>query len=410
MADLSAPKSRRAVAWRRVSTIATISAASALAAIVAFIVSILSARVLGPTGRGEVATVLQCAYLAAPLVGFGADRLLLRRDSKGHGFIPSTWAMLLVAALVAAVVALVYGPWQAMAAAVALVTVSFAFARATAISQGTIGFFVYLFAAFQGSVLIISAGLWLANVTDWRWWAAAYLFPALPLALWALSHTRRTTGVPAAGIATVARHNAPFMFSSLGALATTRLDRVLLPVLASPAALGLYIVVATATEPLYWVAQSIADQRTSDASRATAASKSVWVRLGVVAAIYAALGGIGGWLLYLLIVPIFGPDFAPAQQLVAPLALAAVALGCYRYLCGEILGGTRPRLLGRVEAIAAVIAVVCYPVGIIWGAALGAAWASVVVYLAAGLVAVVALRRAEKTPPVSTQLAVTGQH
>ena len=65
---------------QRVRTVATISAASALAAVVAFVVSILSARVLGPAGRGEVATVLQFAYIVAPFVGFGADRLLLRRD------------------------------------------------------------------------------------------------------------------------------------------------------------------------------------------------------------------------------------------------------------------------------------------------------------------------------------------
>ena len=65
---------------QRVRTVATISAASALAAVVAFVVSILSARVLGPAGRGEVATVLQFAYSVAPFVGFGADRLMLRRD------------------------------------------------------------------------------------------------------------------------------------------------------------------------------------------------------------------------------------------------------------------------------------------------------------------------------------------
>ena len=176
-----------------------------------------------------------------------------------------------------------------------------------------------------------------------------------------------------------------------------------------PRGFGLYIVVATATEPLYWVAQSIADQRTSDASRATVASKSVWVRLGVVAAIYAALGGIGGWLLYLLIVPIFGPILPPRSSWwpvgarcggagVLPLPVrrdsrryASAAAGSGRghrcCHCGGVLPGGH--YLG------------CGP---------GAAWASVVVYLAAGLVAVVALRRAEKTPPVSTPLAVTGQH
>lgn len=381
---------------RRIRTVATISAASALAAVVAFVVSILSARVLGPSGRGEVATVLQFAYVVAPFVGFGADRLLLRRDDRAHGLVPSVSAMVLVAALAALVAGLVYGPWLALTGVVALVTVSFAIVRAVAISRGRIAFFVAFFAAFQGSVLLISLALYFLGVSDWRAWAAAYIFPALPLAAWALAKARALTDARAGGVIETARTNAPFIASGLGTLAATRLDRVLLPALASPASLGLYIVVATATEPLYWVAQSVADQRTSETSgqgRTQVSSASVGKRLAVTAAAYALLGGIGGAVLYVLIVPVFGSEFAPARELVAPLAVAAVLLGCYRHLCGEILGSANPRRIGVVELAAVVIAVVCYPIGILLADALGAAWASAVVYLLAGLVAAGVLLR-----------------
>ena len=95
--------------------------------------------------------------------------------------------------------------------------------------------------------------------------------------------------------------------------------------------------------------------------------------------------------LYFLIVPVFGHEFEPARELVLPLTIAAVVLGCYRHLCGEILGSDNPRRIGRVELISAVIAVICYPIGILLGDALGLAWTSAVVYFAAAVVAAVAL-------------------
>ncbi|EPD48527.1 MULTISPECIES: lipopolysaccharide biosynthesis protein [unclassified Corynebacterium] len=391
---------------QRVRTVATISAASALAAVVAFVVSILSARVLGPAGRGEVATVLQFAYIVAPFVGFGADRLLLRRDDYDHGLIPSGFAMTVVALIACAIAGVVYGPWTAMAGVVALVTVSFSMVRAMAISRHRVSFFVVVFIGFQGSVLLISAALYFAGVEDWRWWAAAYIFPALPLAIWSLAKSRKHTDSRVGGVVETARTNAPFIASGLGPLTTTRLGRVLLPALASPASLGLFVVVATATEPLYWIAQSVADQRTSDQRGRELTPSRVLRHLGIVTAAYGALGALGGVALYFLIVPVFGHEFEPARELVLPLTIAAVVLGCYRHLCGEILGSDNPRRIGRVELISAVIAVICYPIGILLGDALGLAWTSAVVYFAAAVVAAVALMRptgGQKNPSTTTE-------
>lgn len=387
---------------RRIGTIATISAASALAAVVAFVVSILSARVLGPTGRGEVATVLQFAYIVAPFVGFGADRLLLRRDDHNYGYIPSGIAMTTVALVACVIAAVVYGPWTAMAGIVALVTVSFSMVRAMAISRGRISFFVAVFIGFQGSVLLISTALYFLRVEDWRWWAGAYIFPALPLAVWSLAKSRMHTDAKVGGIVETARTNAPFIASGLGPLATTRLGRVLLPALASPASLGLFVVVATATEPLYWVAQSVADQRTSEERGRELTAARVLRHLGVVTFAYSLLGAIGGVVLYYLIEPVFGQEFEPAKELVLPLTIAAVILGCYRHLCGEILGSDYPRRIGGVELASAVIAVICYPIGIVLGDALGLAWTSAVVYFAAAVVAAVVLLRPSNKPSGKT--------
>ena len=128
--------------------------------------------------------------------------------------------------------------------------------------------------------------------------------------------------------------------------------------------------------------------------------------LGIVTAAYGALGALGGVALYFLIVPVFGHEFEPARELVLPLTIAAVVLGCYRHLCGEILGSDNPRRIGRVELISAVIAVICYPIGILLGDALGLAWTSAIVYFAAAVVAAVALMRptgGQKNPSTTTE-------
>ena len=76
------------------------------------------------------------------------------------------------------------------------------------------------------------------------------------------------------------------------------------------------------------------------------------------------------------------------------------------HLCGEILGSGNPRRIGRVELISAVIAVVCYPIGILLGDALGLAWTSAIVYFAAAVVAAVALMQpsgGQKNPPTTNE-------
>lgn len=375
-----------------VGRVLTIAGASMVAAGVAFLVNIISARALGPEYRGHVATVLQVAYLAAPLVGLGAERALLRHregvSDRGH-VLPSVVSMLLGAGLIAFIVWPIYGPWVMLAAPVALVSVTFGYYRADALNSRAIRGYLISFLAYQASILLGSLALLLLEVTVWQWWVAVYIVPGIFLAAYGLYRVRRRTVLPVANIVVAVKRNAALLTAGLSKLIATRLNRVILPVIAGADSLGLFIVVATATEPLYWLAQSMADHRTTTGAGSRLAGRGAVVRVLLRdALIFAPLGAVGGVALYLLLVPLFGQAYAPALELVLPLTLAAIVLASFRQAAGLVLSSIRPDRVGTTETIAAVAAVVIYPVTIyFWGAA-GAAWGTIAVYLI-GLVAAV---------------------
>lgn len=376
---------------RLVGMVLSIAGASMLAAGVSFVVNIISARTLGPEFRGHVATVLQLSYIAAPLIGFGAEWALLRSKEAGQRaayVLPSLGSMMLMTILVGLVVWPIYGTWVMLAAPAALVTVLFAWFRARAINSTKIRRYLLCFLLYQVSILSGSLALWGLNIGTWQWWAGVYIVPGLLLAMYGLREVRRTTALAVAGPFASIHTNWSLLVAGVSKLLSSRLNRILLPVIAGAESLGLFIVVATATEPLYWLAQSLADNQTSRSTGSIYRSTAV-VRLIRSTVLFVPLGVVGGVALYFLIVPVFGSEYAPAKDFVLPLTLATIALAVFRIVCGLVLASSRPHRLGTVEGLAAVSAVVLYPFAIYFWAAEGAAWSSIVVYLV-GLIAGVA--------------------
>lgn len=386
--------------------VATMAGASLVAAGVAFIVNILSARVLGPEYRGHVALVLQLAYVIAPLLGAGADRALLRPEkdrAREHYLLPSLVGMLTGSGLVALFIWLVYGPWAALAALVAIVTVSFNLFRSVAISSGRQLPYLCAFLLYQASILIETVVLTAAGVQAWQWWAGVYLVPGIFLAAYALRRVRRDSPLPVAGPWAALRSNGALLAASISSLIVLRFERVILPVLAGAEALGLFIVVATATEPLYWVAQALADQRTSSSMTGAPRHRRQLVAASVRdAAFFAPLGIVGGIVLALVLVPLFGEAYAPAGELIFPLVVAAILLALYRQASGRLLGSSLPNRLGAAETATASAALIIYPCAILLAGATGAAWGSVLVYAVGWAAAIVAYP--PSTPETSCSL------
>lgn len=353
----------------------SLAGTSLLAAGVAFLSNILTARALGPEFRGHIAFILQASYFLAPIVIIASDRAVLRRGrNEGQFFVVKRRQMLIIGILLAAVLLVSYRDGRALAAPAAMVAGWYLLRRSEVASKGGYARYIRPFVAFQFFVIITHITLFLLGVRAWEWWAAAYATPLVALVFMpAISQRSGTQNRPIT--------NFPLLLGSLSQIWSLRGERLIMPALAGPTALGLYIVVATATEPLYWAAQALADHRVG--SIPPRGTRNRLRALGASTTIFAA-AAIAVWLaLEFLMVPIFGPKFEAAKPLILPLVLASVALAAYRLATGWVLAGPRPTAVGPLELKVAMVALVAYPIGILHAEALGAAWATLLVYCSA---------------------------
>lgn len=348
-----------------------------MAAGTAFVSNILAARALGPELRGHIAFVLQAAYFVAPALIIASDRAVLRGNnvaSRTFHVVDRAWlSRSTIAAFVA--LGLVLQDWRALIAPVAAASGWLLLRRGEVIAHGRYSRYLIPFISYQVGVLASHVLLYLMNITYWPWWLAAYALPALAV-LFVQPADQHGNDAPR-------RANFPLLVASITRLWSMRGERLLLPIIAGPASLGLYVVIATATEPLYWIAQSLADHRTSDTP-----PESNLQRLKILfkdGLLFSAVAILLGMVLWFATVPIFGVKFAAAKQLILPLAIASVLLAAYRQVLGWILAGARPSAVSHVESGCAAVALLIYPLSIYLDGARGAAWASGVVY-ASGII------------------------
>lgn len=395
---------------KALALVLSVAGMSALSAVVAFAVNILSARTLGPELRGDVALALQLAYLLSAFVGFGTDRALLRGGSEdSQAAIPRLWMIMAMAAILAGLLYPLYGHYAVLAGSVALVTVLLALNRASAINRRQLQSFYLCTGLYQLSIILLALCLMWSGTAASLCWTAIYIFPGIILAIIGWRTVTRSTPPLGNNPLAVASRNRAFMASALGELTTTRFVRVILPLQLNSAALGLFIVVATATEPLYWVGKSLADFASRRSGAAMRTPRSVARRIAVSCGCFLLLGIVGGWLLYHLLVPLFGVSFAPAQVLVLPLTCAAVLLASQRYVVGMVLSSDRPSRTGWIDGTTAVLSLIVFPIAIHLYGLSGAAWGCVLVYgcgllfAVAGLVAPARTRKHQHPTPTPSR-------
>lgn len=374
-----------------------VSSASVVAAGVAFISNVLAARALGPELRGNVAFALQIAYFGAPLLALGADRILLRDSSTGlHGAaVPKLGFMVLVASGSTVPIFFFAPPEMAIVPWIALTTAWFSLERAASIGDGRVKGYLRNFYGYQLTIAAVHAVLYVLGVTHWAVWVAVYALPVYAVARSRYPARAKRMGDEASGITVPTGTNGSFVVAALAQMVVLRAERLLLPILAGPASLGLYVVVATATEPLYWLAQSLADHNVSRSGLQRSQGHRIrsLVRMGILFSLLVAPIAVGLW--YLL-TPVFGESFSSARSLILPLSLAAISLGLYRQTAAWILASSRPRRLGLLEGGVAILGLAVYPIGILLHGADGAAWASCAVYTGGALLGL-HLARDERT-------------
>lgn len=150
---------------------------------------------------------------------------------------------------------------------------------------------------------------------------------------------------------------------SISTVLNERLDQLLMSVLISPGALGLYVTAVTATSPVALVGSSQSFLALSDTSSGAAHEDEHFRRqlfrhhLGVTTALSLVAGGIAYPLLPFVIPWLFGAGFDAAVPVARILVLATVAVNIARVGGALLRGVGRPLAPALAEGAAAVVTV-----------------------------------------------------
>jgi O-antigen/teichoic acid export membrane protein len=184
----------------------------------------------------------------------------------------------------------------------------------------------------------------------------------------------------------VRRQGAALFPAAISNMAMLRSDRLALPVLASTTALGLYASVATMTELLAWPLRAYADSRLGPWRTAHREGTLRTRPIVTTAVLYVVLvGPVLAAGMYLLIVPVFGPAYAPARSVVLPLIAAAGLYAISRISLGLLVAKGHGTLVSAAEIAGFAVSFAAYLLLIPKHGIVGAAWGSLLGY-GAGLV------------------------
>ncbi|GLZ01388.1 hypothetical protein Acsp02_86390 [Actinoplanes sp. NBRC 103695] len=376
-------------------------------AICAFLVNLLSSRVMGPSGRGELAFYLQVSYVLGVIGLAGLDRAYPARAALRNTLAvgssefrrlvkPSLIMALLSAATIA--LALDNGSVGALVVAAALALVTFGNcltgglrAVCTVASSGRS--FLTTSLAAQISLASIATGLSLAGEKSTATWLGAYaICITVPptIFLWAIKADKsKTAERNPTSLRRIRRLGLALMPSSLASIIATRSDRIMLPWMASYQQLGLYVVVATVCEMAQWPLQAWIDAHAPAWHRAFIAGNLRPFRKMCHVAVLAVPASAAVYLgCRFAVLPLFGDAYSAAANLILPLSAASALLILSRCALGlaVAMGSSTSPLIS--DTCAMVVAVTAYVLMIPSMGALGAAWGSLLSYCTAAVVSI----------------------
>jgi O-antigen/teichoic acid export membrane protein len=380
-----------------------VAAARLLSSGSALVVAAISARQLGPGGRGEIVFVVTVAMLCSNFASLGANvsgriHILRRSDVLIEDYLGLTTVLVALQALLVTLILMTVGPARfgldpascllgvvlgvAMFFAHMMVDAAFAVRRTleTGIRDMIIGvlpMFLVVLVAVRGH-LSVSLVIGLT--------ALGYVVGGFYL--WRV--VRRTADrirfVPSRW-SLILRSGIPVLAGSLGQTVALRADRLLVGLLSTSAALGVYSMAATAAELprilLIPVTQILAN-RVAMGDITVRSLSSIFRRLalayGVLMVGVAVVGAA-------IIVPIVGPGFEDVRDSIAVFALSEGLLGLFLVSASVLTGFGQFRRLPLPSLCGAVVIVVADIIVVPRFGGSGAAWVRVAGFGSMALVA-----------------------
>ncbi|MGI9119721.1 MAG: polysaccharide biosynthesis C-terminal domain-containing protein [Acidimicrobiales bacterium] len=395
-----------------------------LSVLAAGLVAAVTARQLGPAGRGTLVVLLMLAQLGVFISGLGVNisgRVELAAPENPVQFTAYLGLSLALATAQAV-----------LCGAIGLTLLPLAGIRLGLVD---LGLFAFLGAVFLMQLLLVDAlnafgstvqaavveavaftlqlamvvGLAAAGASALRLFVLVFILAGVFQIIAALAYLRRRS-IPL-GVKyrpddwrRLVRKGLPAIGTELSQVLTFRIDRYLVAIFLNPAAVGIYSVAATATEVLRVAPLALSQ---SIFYRIASGSASVDDFRGARRACVGLTVGLAGVLF--LTAPLavriaFGMEFAPAVIPLRILLLAELGMTIF-YLNGASLLGLGRLGAGSVACLVGLLVVVVADLLLIPTYQLaGAAWASVLAYSVMGIMAYLLLVRTKGQDAASRQL------
>ena len=378
-----------------------------LAAGTAFVVNILSASVMEPDGRGYLALLVQITYVLSVLALLGVERPYVA--SRQTSFGQAVYELIRLVApgnvilAVMAVIAIVLVMREQYAAALSLSLVALYLVgnvgtrliRTGYIASSRMPPFLIVSVGTQLILLALALALFLSKNANPDSWFIAYGCSGL-VAIIAIGYAVSRQGRPTIRRSEeriIRRDGIKLLPASFGNTAMLRSDRLLLPLLASNAQLGIYIVVATTMELASWPVQNWVDaslKRWRGRDHTWASKARIILGVTAVTLIFA----IGMGVVSLLVIRFTLDDsYAASEMLIAPLAFATIVYAATRVQQGLLIASGRHKSVSASEVVGMAASVLLYLILIPPLGALGAALASIGGYSACFIAALIFMNK-----------------
>jgi len=366
-----------------------------LAAGVSFAVNIIAAYGLDPEQRGLLAFYLQIGYLFTTFLLLGTEKPFL---ANVQARFPPAVALLLrilrpsyviIATIFVGVLGVYAFGLAAIAAPVGLVGVFIVcnqhlrIIRAAYIASGDLRPFLTVIVTTNILTLTFAVVLAILQHGNFLTWLLAYVVANIIATVY-VARSSLLAGhdelLQATQIRSIQRQGLRLLPASLGNITLFRPDRLLLPLLASPADLGIYIVVSAALEVAVWPVQQWSDSKMRQWQQ-TKPFTNQRLRLAIVSK--AALGVLGlavacSVVLFPVVLWVLPDEYNASLMLIVPITCANVVFGASRAQQGIAISGNRSGLVSTAEVSGLFVSVGAYVVLIPLLGGMGAAVGSII--------------------------------
>lgn len=387
--------------------------------VASLVVNLLSARVLGPVGRGELALYVQLALVASVFCVLGADQaypaaLTVRPTVQTAGrdvWRLIRWSTLLVAAAVASGVVIKNGAtgdgWILCAGFVLYVTGLVLLQVLTAASVAASSTRRQLAVVVVWQLTLIPAGGLLAVLgvrSPGVWFCLSGATGMLPLAVALFRHRparpREQSGADLNRARSLGLRLLPATIINMLLL---RVELFLIPWLASLGELGIYIVVVTLTGLIDLPMRHLLRAKAPDLTDQIRAGRLRHRRILLLGFGYGVGGGLAvGTVAGIVLVPFFGTEYADAVDLALPLGLAAGAYSFSRIGAIICIAAHMPHLNTVLELLGLVTSILGCLILVPGHGATGAALATLFAYCLMAALAVWCVRVVVRQAPTRT--------